>query len=280
MNSRWLRTAAFVTAVGIFSSGCIINVSSTRSSYESCGAGESCTGATTCQQATLMITGMNVGTFCSRSCNTDLDCPSGFGLNTASCLETGGGVRQCYTKCTGPNDCPAGNACANVPVAGGSSINVCVPRGGGSGPACGGLGQPCCAGATCNVSGATCNLTTNVCAPAVYIGCTAGSIGAACSDGPSNGSAALRVQTSCIRPPFTNAGPAGYCSTVCDGTNNSCPSFPGSTTGCYTFAGMTQPMCFVDCVSNPAICPTGTACVMLTSNSGAQVRVCAPPVAG
>jgi hypothetical protein len=275
MNSRWLRTAALITAVGIFGSGCIINVSETRGAYDRCNIGDVCRGASTCIQSGLMVTGMTVGSLCSQSCSSGVTCPIGFAGNAPACVNN-----QCYSTCAGVGDCPAGNQCAAVAVAGGGAISVCVPSGGGTGPACGDLGQPCCAGATCTAAGATCNVGRNVCAPAVYIGCTAASIGAACSDGPSNGNPAARVQTSCVRPPFSNAGPAGYCSTVCDGTNNSCPSFPGSTTGCYSFQGMTQPMCFVDCVTNPGICPTGTACVMLTGNTGAQVRVCAPPVAG
>jgi hypothetical protein len=121
----------------------------------------------------------------------------------------------------------------------------------------------------------------NVCKPAAYTGCTAASANqnAACTDAPTpNGS---RVQTTCQRPMFANAGPNGYCTVACpDGNNNSCPAFAGTSTGCYRFEGMTQPMCFADCAANPAICPSGTACVMLTSNTGAQVRVCAPPLAG
>jgi hypothetical protein len=159
---------------------------------------------------------------------------------------------------------------------GGTAVRACIP-GGASAP-CGGTGQACCGGTTCNESANTC-ASDGVCKPKAYNGCTAASASAnlQCTDAIAN-AGGNRIQTTCQRPPFTNAGPAGFCTAVCNGTNESCPQFPGSTSGCYRFEGMTVPMCFVDCVTNPAICPAGTACVMLTSNSGAQVRVCAPPV--
>jgi hypothetical protein len=267
MTLRWWKTAALVASVGVFGSGCIINVSQTRNPYETCGTGDTCNGASACASVTVNGT---AGSFCSQSCSSDAQCPSRLG-NTGSCF-----MGSCFQKCSGPTDCAAGMACAAVNQ-GSGTINLCVP---GSGSVqCGGIGQACCGGTTCNDASATC-AGDGLCKPRAYNGCTAASVaaGAQCTDAFAvNGS---RVQTTCVRPPFANAGPDGYCSIVCNGTNESCPPFAGSTTGCYTFQGMTAPMCFVDCASNPAMCPAGTACVQLTSNSGAQVRVCAPPVSG
>lgn len=276
MTLRWWKTAALVAAVGIFGSGCIINVSQTRETYERCDTGDSCRGASVCQSSNLAISGMTAGNFCTQSCSAGSVCP-GTTANNGVCLEAGG-VGQCFLKCSTNSDCFTGMTCGTVATAGGGSLSVCIPGAGGSTPVCGGVGQACCAGGACNDSTTTC-ASDNVCKPRAYNGCTAGSIGAQCTDALSNGGT-LRIQTTCQRPPFTNAGPDGFCTAVCDGTNNSCPVFPGTTTGCYRFEGMTQPMCFADCASNPNMCPTGTACVQLTSNSGAQVRVCAPPVSG
>lgn len=273
MTLRWWKTAALVAAVGIFGSGCIINVSQTRNQYERCDTGDVCRGASSCQASNLAISGMSAGNFCTQSCSSGTVCP-GSGANNGVCLEAAG-VGQCFLKCMTATDCAAGLTCAPVNTAGGGSVNVCIP--GASGPACGGIGQSCCGGTTCNDAAGTC-ASDGICKPKAYNGCTAGSIGAACTDALApNGT---RVQTTCQRPPFSNAGPDGYCSAVCNGQNNSCPSFTGSTTGCYTFTGMTQPMCFVDCAAAGVVCPSGTACVQLTSNSGAQVQVCAPPVSG
>jgi hypothetical protein len=268
MTLRWWKSAALVAAVGVFGSGCIINVSQTRNTYESCGTGDVCNGASNCTSITVNGT---AGAFCTQSCSSDATCPSRLG-NAGSCF-----MGTCFQKCSSPSDCGSGMTCTAV-TQGSGTINLCVP-GSGSTPQCGAIGLACCAGATCNDTAAAC-ASDGICKPRVYLGCTAASAAAnaQCSDAPTPSGA--RVQSTCLRPPFSNAGPDGFCSAICNGNNNSCPQPIGGTAGCYTFTGMTQPMCFIDCATNPNSCPTGTACVMLTSNTGAAVRVCAPPVSG
>lgn len=274
MNLRWLKAAALMTAVGIFGSGCIINVSPSRAAYDSCNTGDNCAGLTICQASRVVLAGGVAGNFCTESCSGAGSCPLSANGAGVCVIPAGTSLGQCFAPCSVGGACPAGSTCGAIPTAGGGAVNVCVPGSGGSAP-CGAAGQACCGGASCTEAGTTC-ASDGVCKPAAYVGCSAGRIGAQCTDAPNR--TGLRVQTTCQRPQFVNAGPTGFCSAVCNGTNESCPTFPGSTTGCYTFQGMTAPMCFVDCVNNPNICPTGTQCVMLTSNSGAQVRVCAPPV--
>jgi hypothetical protein len=267
MTLHWWKSAAWIAALGVFGSGCIINVSHTRNTYESCGTGDVCNGASNCTSVT--VNGVP-GAFCTQSCSSDAVCPSRLGHN-GSCF-----MGTCFQKCSGPGDCGLGMTCTAV-AQGWGTINLCVP-GSGSTPPCGAINQSCCAGATCNDPNAAC-ASDGICKPKVYLGCDAASAAAneQCTDAltPSG----FRVQSTCLRPPFTNAGPTGFCSLVCNGDNNSCPQPIGGTAGCYIFTGMTQPMCFIDCPTNPNLCPTGTECVMLTSRTGAAVRVCAPPVA-
>lgn len=276
MFSRKLSAALLMAAVGILGNGCILNVGpGTRNTYQTCNTGEVC-GGSTCQPSVLSTAGMTAGNFCTITCSSDANCPS-TGANNGLCISTAVGASgQCFSKCSTNADCALGTTCGQVTRAG-MQVNICVPNGGVA--ACGAVGGACCAGGTCNGSNIAC-ASDNICKPAAYTGCTAASVaaGAQCTDAATpNGN---RVQTTCQRPMFANAGPDGYCTVACpDGNNNSCPSFPGTTTGCYTFQGMTGPTCFADCAANPAVCPTGTACVMLTSNTGAQVRVCAPPLA-
>ncbi|MDP3273820.1 MAG: hypothetical protein Q8Q09_01405 [Deltaproteobacteria bacterium] len=284
MANRWLKAATLIAAMGIWGSGCIINVGggNTRNTYQSCSPGDTCTGISVCQTSAITLAGSAAGALCTTSCTVDTQCPSSPSTgNTSLCLSTTGGSGQCFAKCMTNTDCAAGTTCGAVQRTGPGgtmSINVCIP-GSGSVVTCGGIGQACCGGNTCNDAAGAC-ASDGICKPRAYIGCTAASANAnaACTDAPNQ--RGQNVQTICTRPPFTNAGPDGFCSTVCDGTNESCPTFAGSTTGCYTFAGMTRPMCFVDCATNPNICPSNTQCVMLTGNTGAQVRVCAPPVSG
>jgi hypothetical protein len=275
MRSKWWKTAALIVAVGVYGSGCIVNVGPSRTRYASCAPTDNCAGISTCQASPISLAGMGNGNLCTQSCSNDSSCPSASNGNPAVCLAVAGTSGQCFSTCATGTDCPAGTACGEV-NRGGLNVRVCVP--GTSSGACGGIGQPCCAGSTCTEANAAC-ASDNLCKPAAYVGCTAASVEARaqCADAVTNGGA-VRVQTTCQRPPFTNAGPAGFCTAVCDGTNTGCPSFPGATSGCYRFEGMTSPMCFVDCAANPTVCPTGTACVELTGNTGARVRVCAPPV--
>ncbi len=276
MLIRKLNAALLMAAMGILGNGCILNVGpSGRSTYQSCNTGEVC-GGSTCQQSGLSLAGMTGGNFCTLACTSNANCPS-TGANNGVCLAPAGSGAQCFAKCMGPADCASGTSCGQV-NAGGMMISVCVPTGNVA-PACGAVGAACCAGGTCTGANVGC-ASDNICKPGAYTGCTAASANqnAQCVDAPT--SAGTRVQTTCQRPMFANAGPDGYCSVACpDNRNESCPSFPGTTTGCYRFMGMTQPMCFADCAANPNICPAATACVMLTGNTGAQVRVCAPPLA-
>jgi hypothetical protein len=277
MQIRWFKAVALVAAAGVFGAGCIIDVGPSRAVYETCTNSASCAGLSVCRTSDIVLPGQVAGQFCTLTCSNSANCPIG-ATGQGICLSTGGSGR-CYAPCGAGAACPLGSSCGQV-MSGGVPIQVCVPGVGGGpgpGPACGAIGQPCCAGNACSDASGAC-ASDGICKPAAYLGCTAASVEARaqCTDALTNG--ANRVQTTCQRPPFINAGPDGFCTAVCDGTNESCPRFPGSTSGCYRFEGMTVPMCFVDCATNPNVCPTGTACVELTGNTGARVRVCAPPV--
>jgi len=117
--------AVAVLAV-VLGAGC---VSAVYDPYETCYAGDVCTGAgVSCQSSTLSGSSWS-GELCTTSCVSDGDCPQDVSNYNAVCVFYGSGEGQCFLTCPGGSySCPYGQACFTyVDGYTGDSLDLCTP---------------------------------------------------------------------------------------------------------------------------------------------------------
>jgi hypothetical protein len=121
---EWIGAMSVVLLAG-FGTGCVVVAGGSRQPYETCGAGDTCTGGTACVSANSTTDGF-VGTFCTTGCNpSNPVCPTGPGGALAVCVPDNGGSPtsgQCYAGCSA--GCPFDETCSSS-AAGGATF--CVP---------------------------------------------------------------------------------------------------------------------------------------------------------
>jgi hypothetical protein len=284
--------------LGVFGTGCIVEVTASRGAYERCSAGDSCLGGTTCTQAAFVVSGTGSTNVCTAGCSNAAQCPVGGNNSTLAptcVISASAGVGQCYDTCNSDADCGfgSGTRCSNIA---GTLVNICAPIG--SGTSCGGSGQACCAGNLCsgglacvggtcatapppcgasgqacctgNMCGTGLACVNNVCAAATparpfYAKCVAGD---ACSTG-----------TTCIQSSVQVAGMAqgSHCSTLCPtGAANTCPGYVAGQVECIAIGGnVAQAQCFRLCQSTNDCTMFNTTCTQIMMPAG-PIRVCAP----
>ena len=124
MASTWIAgVGAAMLAVGCNTSDATVE------NYQLCDtATDTCPSATSCIGFSALSP-----TFCTRTCNTDSDCPDDASGNRGVCVAPPGvGYASCFQSCPGDMGvCPDGEACTmtvdNDPQA--TPVNACEPPG-------------------------------------------------------------------------------------------------------------------------------------------------------
>lgn len=126
MVRNFLKWMVFGLVMG---GGCVVQTNVSRSPYEDCGGGDSCSGATICQAVGLSAFGVT-GNLCTTGCVTNADCPPGLSGFTAVCVATSSTGGQCYDQCPSGSSlsCPGATSCRSVVDSfDGTTFNICVP---------------------------------------------------------------------------------------------------------------------------------------------------------
>ncbi|MGA9520148.1 MAG: hypothetical protein WBV82_01710 [Myxococcaceae bacterium] len=245
--------------------------------------GAPCTSSSQCATGLCQQLGFNGG-YCTRSCQSAADCPSG---STCGSDPNGSATNICLTTCSsagGISGCRPGYVCEKratlngtpACVPGCNSVATCgvAPTCDGRGFCCGSEGFACCDGQSCG-SGLQC--TSGYCTRCGAENgpcCAGGSCsngltcsGNVCKKSPVGGSCAQEsacqsgncVEVAPGNTPGCDTGPCwpgGYCTADC--TNNTCPA--GSS--CTPYLNRPNSMCVVNCPSpgTQSTCRAGYVC--------------------
>ncbi len=90
--------------------------------YDSCVAGDTCSGGLTCADTTLPASSGYSGSFCTSQCSSDGDCiqvPTNY---AATCVNG-----QCYLTCPSDDTCPFSQSCLTFTDQNGDPISLCTP---------------------------------------------------------------------------------------------------------------------------------------------------------
>lgn len=90
--------------------------------YDSCNAGDECSGGLACLETTLPATSGFSGNLCTSSCSVDTDCvqvPTNFAANCVN--------GQCYLTCPSSDSCPFSQSCLTFTDQNGNPVSLCTP---------------------------------------------------------------------------------------------------------------------------------------------------------
>ena len=90
--------------------------------YESCSAGDNCSGGLTCAATTLPASTGYSGSFCTSTCMADTDCLQVPANYAANCVNG-----QCYLTCPSSDTCPDSQSCLTFSDQNGNPISLCTP---------------------------------------------------------------------------------------------------------------------------------------------------------